>query len=105
MAVPAVVPLLDTIGSPPFVDDVGVGDVAGLPPFQENALVGPFTWVQYTSCTPPGPVQSAGELNNDPTVPGGSSCWILSMVVLPTDPQLRPPGAAVNPPMLVVLTT
>src|SRR5487761_233952 len=105
MAVPAVVLLLDTTGSPPFADDAEVGDVESLLPFHENSLVGPFTWVQYTSCTPPGPVQSAGVLTSDPTVPGGSSCWILSMVVLPTDPQLRPPGAAVKPPMFVVLTT
>src|SRR5215471_13032156 len=106
MPVPAAVPLLDTTAVPPFPDaDVEVGVVESFPLVNENAQVGPFTEVKYTNC-PLGPFQNAGLLKSEPTVPGGSSCWILSMSVRveSVPPQTRL-GSAVYPPIFVVLTT
>src|ERR1700722_16173935 len=106
MPVPAVVPLLETTGSPPLPAEEEGAAVGSLPPLNVNALVGPPTWVKYTSCAPVGLVQSAGVLNNPPTVPGGSSCCTLSIVVTfeSVPPQTRL-GSAVYLPMLVVLPT
>ena len=106
MPVPAVVPLLETTGSPPFPDELEVAAVDSFPPLKVNALVGPLIWVKYTSCCPVGLVQSVGVLNNPPTVPGGSSCCTLSIVVTfeSVPPQTRL-GSAVYLPMFVVLTT
>src|SRR6267154_1318116 len=107
--VPAAVPLLDTTGSPPVnpnelaVTEVGV--VESFPLLHENALVGWPIDDRYTYC-PLGPFQNPGTLKVGPTVPGGSSCWTLSMSVRLASvvPQLRF-GSAVNLPMFVVLTT
>src|SRR5215472_6744186 len=105
MAVPGVVPLLETTGSPPLAEVVDVGAVESFPPLHVKALVGPFTWAKYTNC-PLGQLQNAGVLKSEPTVPGGSSCWTLSMSVrvASVPPQTRL-ASAVWPPMLVVLTT
>src|ERR1700676_9661 len=107
MPVPAAVPLLDTTGEPPLpFADVEVGAVESFPLIQENAQVGPFTEVKYTYC-PLGPFQNAGVLKSDLTVPGGSSCWTLSMSVRFSSPdplQVRL-GSAVYFPIFVVLTT
>ena len=42
----AVVPLLETTGSPPFPDELEVAAVDSFPPLKLNARVGPFTWVK-----------------------------------------------------------
>ena len=46
MPVPAVVPLLETTGSPPFPDELEVAAVDSFPPLKVNALVGPLIWVK-----------------------------------------------------------
>src|ERR1700721_4320382 len=105
MPVPAVVPLLETTGSPPLPDEEEVAPVDSFPPLEVNALVGPPPWVKYTSCCPVGLVQSVGVLNNPPTVPGGSSCCTLSIVVtLESVPPQTRLGWAGYFPLLAVLT-
>ena len=46
MPVPAVVPLLETTGSPPFPAEEEVAAVDSFPPLKVNARVGPFDWVK-----------------------------------------------------------
>src|ERR1700743_3224701 len=106
MPVPAVVPLLETTGSPPLPAELDVAAVDSLPPLKANARVGPLTWVKYTFCCPVGLVQRVGVLNSPPTVPGGSSCCTLSIVVaFESVPPHTRWGPSVYLPMLVVLTT